>query len=303
LAERLHRQGLDFSVLPLAFPEAAPEQSYLARDGSALPVRFYDGGAAQSLILLHGSGAHSLYLSPLAAAIASSGAADVYTPDLRGHGQRPARRGDIDYVEQLEDDVADLIAFARTRKPDSAVLLGGHSSGAGLAVRVAGSAASDAVDGYLLLAPFLAHDAPTTRPRSGGWAHPRLGRIILLSLLNRVGVTHLDGIPVLEFALPDSHRSGSETLSYSYRLMTGFAPRNYRADLGAMRRPARVWVGSEDEALFAERFESLFAELAPDARVSVVPGVGHLELVFAPAVREAVIGWLHERAHAARTGR
>jgi pimeloyl-ACP methyl ester carboxylesterase len=286
--------GLDFDALPRAFPKAAPEQTFTARDGSALPFRFYDGGASQSLILVHGSGTHSLYLSVLAAAIAESGTADVYTPDLRGHGQNPARRGDIDYVEQLEDDVADLIAFVRTRKPDSAVLLGGHSSGAGLAVRVAGSVANDAVDGYLLLAPFLQHDAPTTRPRSGGWAHPKLGRIIPITLLNRIGIHAFDGATVLEFELPESRRSGSETLAYSWRLMTGFAPRDYRTDLRALCKPARVLVGADDEALVADRFEPVFAELAPHARVDVVPGVGHLDLVLASAARDAAISWLRE---------
>ena len=34
---------------------------------------------------------------------------DVVIPDLRGHGPQPVHRGDVDYVGQLKDDVADLI--------------------------------------------------------------------------------------------------------------------------------------------------------------------------------------------------
>ena len=60
-------------------------------------------------MLVHGSGSHSRYRFPLARAIAERDAAHVYTPDLRGHGLNPACRGDVDYIEQLEDDLADLV--------------------------------------------------------------------------------------------------------------------------------------------------------------------------------------------------
>ena len=285
---------MDFEALAVAFPKAAPVESFVARDGVELSFRYYDGRAATSLILLHGSGAHSLYLSDMAAAVAAAGVADVYTPDLRGHGRKPVRRGDIDYVDQLEDDVADLVSFIRRRDPESAVILGGHSSGGGLAIRVAGGGSAGRAEAYLLLAPFLQHDAPTVRPRSGGWAQPKVARIVLLELLNHVGITAFNGVTVLEFDLPASRRSGLETLSYSYRLMSGFAPRDYRSDLRAICEPALVLVGGDDEAFYADRFTSVFSELAPQARVELLPGVTHLELVAAPQARDTVIAWLRE---------
>jgi alpha-beta hydrolase superfamily lysophospholipase len=230
----------------------------------------------------------------MAAAIATAGVADVYTPDLRGHGRRPGRRGDIDYTDQLEDDVADLIAFVRRRGSGSAVVLAGHSSGGGLAIRAAGGGAVDRADAYIFLAPFLRYDAPTVRPRSGGWAHPKTARIILLNLLNRFGITAFNAATVLEFDLPASRRSGYETLAYSYRLMNGFAPRDYRSDLAAMCEPALVLVGGDDEAFYSEKFMPVFSELAPQAHVELVPGVGHLELVAAPQVQNAVVAWMRE---------
>jgi alpha-beta hydrolase superfamily lysophospholipase len=90
------------------------------------------------LILLHGSGWRSSYLLPLAEFVSSENLAHVYTPDLRRHGLNPARRGDIDYVAQLEDDVADLITVIKRKHPNTAVIVGGHSSGGGLALRFAG---------------------------------------------------------------------------------------------------------------------------------------------------------------------
>ena len=292
--------GLDFASLATAFRSAPPLESFTARDGTELPLRYYersyersyDGNAEVALILLHGSGAHGLYLSGLAATIAQTGLADVYTPDLRGHGENPERRGDIDYIDQLGDDVADLIAFIRQRDPKSTVILGGHSSGGGLAIRAAGDDGAHRPDAYLLLAPFLQHDAPTVRPQSGGWAYPKIPKIILLTLLNQLGIEAFNSATVLEFNLPPSRRSGIETLAYSYRLMVGFAPREYRSDIGSICEPALVLVGTDDEAFYADEFTPVFAELAPQARVQLVPGAGHLGLVVEAGAQEAIIAWL-----------
>jgi non-heme chloroperoxidase len=287
-------QQLDFEALAAAYPRATREQSFVARDRTELQFRYYDGRASISLILLHGSGAHSIYLSEMAAAIADSGSANVYTPDLRGHGRKPERRGDIDYTNQLEDDVSDLISFIRQRESEAAVILGGHSSGGGLAIRVAGGDNALRPDAYLLLAPFLQHDAPTVRPRSGGWAHPQIAKIILLTLLNQVGITAFNDATVLTFDLPEARQSGLETLAYTYRLMNGFAPRDYRSDLRAMCEPTLVVVGRDDAAFYADRFAPVFEELAPHARVEMVSGVGHLELVADPQVHTGVVSWLRE---------
>ena len=285
---------LDFEALAAVYPNATQEKSFVARDGTELPFRYYDGRASVGLILLHGSAAHSIYLSEMASAIAAAGVANVYTPDLRGHGRNPERRGDIDYTSQLEDDISDLIGYIRQRDSEAAVILGGHSSGGGLAIRVAGGDNLLRPDGYLLLAPFLQHDAPTMRPQAGGWAHPQIPKIILLTLLNQVGITAFNDATVLEFDLPAARRSGLETLSYTYRLMNGFAPRDYRSDLRAMCEPALVLVGRNDSAFHSDQFEPIFGELAPHARVELVPGVGHLELVAEPKVYATVVSWLRD---------
>ena len=94
--------------------------------------RHYPSDTDKALILLHGSGYHSQYLLPLAEFISTEGLAQVYTPDLRGHGPSLARRGDVDYINQLEDDLADLVTEIRQDCSDATMLVGGHSSGGGL---------------------------------------------------------------------------------------------------------------------------------------------------------------------------
>lgn len=289
-------RSLDFEALANDYPRLADERHYTARDGTELPVRTYGHDAPVDLILVHGSGAFNAYLSTLAAALADAGAAVVHTPDVRGHGASPERRGDIDYIDQLEDDLADLIADLRAAHPERKIVVGGHSSGGGLAVRLAGGEHADLVDGWLLFAPFLGHDAPTTRPNSGGWAKPRLERIIPLSMLNAIGITVFNGATVLEFDLPASRRSGRETGTYTFRMMSGFNPRSFSDDLPGLCLPTLVVVGSDDEAFIAEAFEPVFAAHAPDARVAIVPGAGHLGLVTQRDTASLAIAWLRTLA-------
>jgi non-heme chloroperoxidase len=285
----------DFSVLFGTAENTPPLRFAQARDGTHLPYRHYPAVSDLKLILIHGSASHGRYLATLAGAIAGSGAAEVFTPDLRGHGESPLVRGDIDYIEQLEDDLADLIDHIKKDAPNTRIIVGGHSSGGGLAVRFAGSPHRDVADGYLLLAPFLKHDAPTTRIDAGGWAKPKLGWIVFLSILNGFGIRWLNRTKVIEFDMPADARDGTETLAYSFRLNTGFAPRDYESDLSAMAdkdAPLLVIVGANDEAFIAEAYPDVVEVHAPQGRVEILPDESHLGLVGGDAVRTPIIHWL-----------
>jgi predicted alpha/beta hydrolase len=132
-------KGLSFDELFFDTSSLPELETFEARDGATLAYRHYPADADTVLILLHGSGWHSSYLLPLAEFVSGENLAHVYTPDLRGHGPSPARRGDIDYIAQLEDDIADLIALIKQQHPDAPMIVGGHSSGGGLALRFAGA--------------------------------------------------------------------------------------------------------------------------------------------------------------------
>ena len=176
ISETNSRDTYDWDALVAQSQRPSSEQRFHARDGATLVYRSYGEQASIELILLHGSGYHSAYLSRLATEIAISGIARVWTPDIRGHGSRPQRRGDIDYIDQLEDDLSDFIGLIRSMNPNAAVILGGHSSGGGLAIRFAGGSYKGTADGHLLLAPYLGYTAPTIRPQLSGWATPKRSR-------------------------------------------------------------------------------------------------------------------------------
>jgi non-heme chloroperoxidase len=287
----LDEGGLVFNELFFDYANLPQLQTFSARDGKPLAYRHYPAQSDKVLILVHGSGWHSQYFLPLAEFISSEGLAQVYTPDLRGHGRTPERRGDIDYINQLEDDLADLVSIIRKDDPGLKMIVGGHSSGGGLVIRFAGSRYGEQADAYVLLAPFLKHNAPTVRPNSGGWAHAYTGRIAGLTMLNVMGIHWFDYLTVIEFNMPEQARDGTETLSYSHRLNTAYAPRNCKKDLGAITQPLLVVAGTADESFIAEQFEPVISQYTA-VQVKLLPGITHMGVVVAPKVQPVLKDWL-----------
>lgn len=284
-------EGLSFSELALDYSAIPPLHSYMARDGACLPYRYYPSQSDKVLILVHCSSWHSRYFMPLAQDLSASGVVQVYTPDLRGHGARPERRGDVDYIGQYEDDLADLIAFIRQQTPHATVILGGHSSGGGLAIRFGGGPYGDGIDAYLLLAPYLHFMAPTFRRGSGGWTRPRVRTLLALLLLNALGIRRFNHLPVMDLNVPPEARDGCETTTYSYRLYASYSPRNYKRDLRRMTRPLLVAAGAADEAFLAENYEPTIARFTR-VQATLLEDVTHMGLVVSEALRPVVRTWL-----------
>ena len=283
--------GLAFDELIIDYSNLPGLQHYSAKDSTQLSYRHYPAQSDNVLVLLHGSGWHSQYFLPLAEFISSENLAQVYTPDLRGHGRMPARRGDIDYIGQFEDDLAAFIGMIKQAIPKTKLILGGHSSGGGLAIRFAGSRYGQLIDAYLLLAPWLQYNAPTKRPEAGRWARPYTSRIIGLTMLNNLGIRWFNNLPVIEFRMPPEVRDGTETLAYTYRLNKSYAPRDYRKDLGAIATPLLVIAGTADEVFFAEKFKPVISQYT-DVQVKLLPGATHLGVAVSLEAQSATREWL-----------
>ncbi|PHP68027.1 alpha/beta hydrolase [Zhengella mangrovi] len=292
--------SLDFASAMTADYSDMPDVTlFKARDGTDLAYRRYDSvnPDAPYLILVHGSGWNSMQWHPLAKWLAGEGLATVIAPDMRGHGVNPPPRGDVGYIGQLEDDMADLITLIKQPGDAHKVILGGHSSGGGFVVRFAGGKHGDRVDGYVLMAPFLKYDAPTMRPNSGGWARPATRRIIGLVMLNRINFPALNHLPVVSFDMPKAVLDGPygklATTEYTYRMNVSFAPRDdYQADLAAMTKPLLVVAGDRDEAFKADQFEPVISARTKSGTYAVLPGITHLGVVTGEEVRPVLKDWL-----------
>lgn len=273
----------------------APDlRTFTARDGATLSYAHYPSETDLVLILLHGSGYHGSYLAPLAHTLSETDAADIYVPNIRGHFGSGPTRGDVNHMGQLEEDLEDLIERIRTNKPEARIVIGGHSSGGALALRYASGAGSEVVNGYIGLAPFLGPDAPVMPDEDSGWAHISLPRIIGLSMLNTVGIDALDHLETIRFNMPHAYRDGSETLSYSWRLMRNFAlHRDYAADLAGIPDPALILIGTKDEALKAEAFPALFE--GTGSQVELMDDIDHFGIVLDERAINVLSTWLSDQ--------
>ena len=273
--------AVDFSDLP-------PISHYTARDGAALAYRRYPGDPDHVAILIHGSAGSSIGMHATAKALAAAGAM-VIVPDIRGHGQS-GPHGDIAYIGQLEDDLEDLTTtLNRAQKPRETTLIG-FSSGGGFALRIAGGRLAPNFDRTILLAPFLRHDAPNVRggTGSGGWTSVAVPRIIALSLINQLGITAFNNLPVLAFAV-ETGNPHHLTPTYSFRLLMNFQPDDdWQADLRRTTRPIMAMDGANDEIFQADKLQPALATAKPGIRVDIVPGVDHIGLTTTPAGTTAI---------------
>lgn len=129
------------------------------------------------------------------------------------------------------------------------------------------------------------------RPDSGGWTTVHTGRIAGLTMLNNVGVHRFDDLTAIEFNMPEEARDGTETLSYSHRLNTAYAPANYKKDLKAITQPLLLAAGTEDESFIAEQYEPVISKYTK-VQVELLPGLTHMGVVVNPAIQPVIKEWL-----------
>lgn len=267
---------------------AQPEvQTFAARDGTSLAFRAFPAPAAPRAIavLIHGSAGSSRDMVALGHALAADGVT-AYALDIRGQGQS-GERGDIAYIGQQEDDAADFLAHIATETPAAPRILIGHSSGGGFALKLAASPQGAPFARTILIAPYLGHAAPTTRPGNGEWARPNIPRIVALSILDRAHISALQGLPVLAFAAGDNE---NVTRAWSYRMMMGFAAHeDFATDIRNARAPLTVIAGTDDALMYADRYEPTFHAVNPNVAVRVLPGVDHISAISAPTALAAIV--------------
>jgi alpha-beta hydrolase superfamily lysophospholipase len=269
------RKSIDFSALP-------DVTWFQARDGAHLAYRHYSAHVSATdriAIVVHGSSGSSRgAIHALSVALAARGV-QTYAVDIRGHGASGSR-GDIGYLGQLEDDLADLVGEIRKANPAAPLTLIGHSSGGGFALRVAGSPIQNLFARTILLAPYLGYDAPSSRPNSGGWANPDIPRFIALSIMRGIGIPWAESLPAIAFAVPPNS-SQVLTAIYSYRLMRNFgSSRDFRTELAAATKPVMIFSGSADELIFSDRLHEAVGERAT---IRIIDGVNHMGIVGDPA--------------------
>jgi len=246
-----------------------------------------DHGSGPPLVLLHGFPLAMAIWDPIRPGLAE--VARVVTPDLRGFGASDKPTGDYS-MEALAEDVvrlADALGLER-------FLLGGHSMGGYVALRVA-AAHRDRVAGLVLVDSRAEADAPDGRARRDA---------AIARIASEGGAGFLDEfVPNL---IASAVRERSPRLLAELRAMAAEVPDHVLAGcLAGMRDrpdssdllrsldvPALVVVGADDAITPLAAARAMTAAL-PRAALAVIPGAGHTPSVERPlATAEALIDFL-----------
>lgn len=272
-----------------------PQQRvFTASDGARLTYRSYgDEQSLLRLLLIHGSACFADQLHHLAQAVASAGLARVHTLDMRGHGGSDPVGSDPGCF--LSDSL-EFLGAMQASAPHAKLVVGGHSAGGGLVLRIAEHVAADLVSGWLFLAPFLGLTSRTMRPNFGGWVsgvdYPAYSAAMSANLL---GSHRWDNRPLIRFNEEAYLHDPRFAREWDLTTIIGFGPRASGPGRDPIvRGPALLVAGTGDECFEPSHYESEFTHLAPDGQCRILPGLGHWDILADPVAVGACKGWLED---------
>ncbi len=236
-------------------------RKFSMRDGKQLFSYVYRKESDTTIILLHGVLSSAYLMNKTAGLLQEATQSGVIALDFRGHGQSEGTPGDVEYINQYVDDLEDVVSAIKREKPNQSILLAGHSMGGGIILRYAKENDAPEVDGYLLFAPHMGVNTPTLKKEEletgeEPFVKLHINRIIGLKMMNAIGVTKYNDLPVLFFNLPET----MPVTKYSYRANESMSPLDYKEGLRSINKPMLVLVGSNDEAFDASKFMSAVTE-------------------------------------------
>jgi alpha-beta hydrolase superfamily lysophospholipase len=273
-------------------------REFTMRDGAKLrALEFASPDAATTVVLIHGVMSSARLMATLASRLREEAGAEVLALDLRGHGASDGAPGDVAYVGQYEDDVADVVDAIKQVKPQQRIVLAGYSMGGGITLRYADRKHLPPVDGYLLLAPHIGQSSPTTRTDPVDAAtvaaspmQVHVSRTIGLAMLDTLGLRWWSDKPTLFFNVA----ADAPLSRYSFRAMVGTTPANHRAALEADAQPLLAIVGSKDESFHVDRFPDVI-RLHQNGTLHVVEGPTHFTLLYNKPAAAVAGAWIRER--------
>lgn len=266
---------------------------FTVRDKHKIFAYKFPKKSLNTIILIHGvkSGANAHIQT--AGMLQRATQAEVYAIDLRGHGKSDGKSGDVDYINQYADDLADIVGLIRKNKPNGKIIIAGHSMGGGITLRYAMANYKEKVDGFLLFAPLIGHNSPAfpqgkvvKNDSTEAFMKINIARIIGLKMLNEINRHEQDSLPVLFFNLP----IGMPLRVYSYRSNSSMAPDNYIDGLKAVKVPMLVLIGNKDEAFVAEAQKKAVLENSK-GEVQIIDGATHESILHSSTSFQLITKW------------
>ena len=272
------------------------QRIFNVRDGNKISSQYFANDSPLTVIILHGILVSSYTNNRFAGLIREAANAEVYSLDLRGHGMSDGQPGDVSYIGQYVDDVADIVKQLRSQKPNGKIVIAGHSMGGGISLRYGLKQGVPDIDGYLLFAPQLGENSPTNRDftydnkeQEKLFMAVHFSRLIGLVLLNSLNIDDWNDLPVFFFNLP----VGSPISQYSYRSSASMSPKDYRVGLQAVNKPLLIIVGEDDEAFNAIAYQEAVSRYSSGESL-LVKGQTHNGIRHDIEAMQAVKSWVNK---------
>lgn len=271
-----------------------PEDHFFkVRDNKKLFAYKFSAKSENTIILLHGVGNNAYLYNKTAGLLREATGAEVFAIDFRGHGKSDGKDGDVDYINQYSNDLADIVKAIRQLKPKGKVIIAGHSMGGGVALNYALQANRQIADGFILFAPLIGHNSPAIRqasPTVNDSIEPfmkiHFARIIGLKMFNEVGDHSHDSLPVLFLNLPEN----APLRKYTFRANMSSAPEDYKKALQSLVMPTLVLVGAKDEVFDPEAMKKAI-NVNCAAQLQIIKGATHNSVRHKPESYELIKEW------------
>lgn len=253
--------------------------------------------SVNTVVLLHGVGSTAYLYNKTAGLLQEATGAEIYSLDMRGHGQSDGKPGDVEYINQYADDLAEIISMLRKEKPNGKIIIVGHSMGGGIALRFSMGNYPVKADAYILFAPLIGHDSPAMANHQSDngadstevFVKIHFPRIIGLKMLNEINEHENDSLPVLFFNLPEN----APLRSYSYRANMSMAPDQYKEALRKLKAPAIVLTGEKDEVFSEEAMKKAIVENS-QAKAYTIENTTHNGVRHHPLSFQIIQQWFSE---------
>lgn len=276
----------------------APE-TIAASDGINLSYRRYVPAKPRAAMLFyHGGGAHNgAGYQILGNGLQTQFDTAVYMPDIRGHGASGGPRGDTPSPTQVWTDITAFIKHIRSESPGLPLFLGGHSSGAGLALNYASQPNHETVDNYVFLSPQFGFRSNTARPSTTA---PFATVNITAFIINTISGGLLNGhFHAVRFNYPAALLSSDRGLvaSYTVNMANAVSPSAPHKQFANLDRAFGLWIGADDESLLPSRvlaFADLAVSVRANSEAASIPAAKHLSILL--TAHETVGLWIRKRA-------
>ena len=291
----MSKESFSFSEVQSAGSVDLPAiESITASDGIKLAYRKYIAQNPKAVLLFyHGGGAHSgAGYSSLSKNLQEEFNVAVYMPDLRGHGASGGKQGDAPSAKQIWVDITTFIKHIRAEHPALPLILGGHSSGGGLALNYASQPNHETVDRYLFISPELGFRSNTARPNRTDFAKVTLFPFIANAMSGGMLFGHSHAV---HFNYPKELLAADKGMvaSYSVNMANAVTPSAPQEQFKKLDRPFGLWIGTDDELLMPSMVLA-FADLATNVRASSetgsIPNANHLSVLL--NAHETVGAWI-----------